>query len=351
MQLKVEVIEAKDLRATDLGKCDPYVTLEIDGVEEKQETQVINNELNPTWNETFTFDITDINTTKLKITVLDKDPGRDDVVGTAEISNFGSRKVNSEIDEWIDLSLDLKLAELGGGKLHLKLTVVDPTQMPNSEEEQKAETEQPAQEGEQTQQDENQDNEEEQTKQEEEEKTEEELNHEQKIKYLQERIDQHHQRLSALKNGQQPPAIKTKSASKIPASPSAKAQKAQNSPQKSPRTSPKKSAKSTPKTGSEEETQNEPPESESQQDENIQEEVKEIKEKCRKQYNQVLKKFETISNNQKELDQQKRQREHDEGENLEEMSVDKLSSIYKRMKKESIDLDKRIADLNQQLRE
>ena len=52
--LVIEVVGAKHLPAADLsGKSDPYVTLDLNGM--KYSTNVVRSSLQPTWNETFSF--------------------------------------------------------------------------------------------------------------------------------------------------------------------------------------------------------------------------------------------------------------------------------------------------------
>ncbi|KAG6546961.1 hypothetical protein Mapa_011577 [Marchantia paleacea] len=70
--LYVTVIKAKDLKKKDfLGKSDPYVTLTVG--DSTQKTQIIMNNLNPEWNETFSLVVDDPETESLDITVYDWD--------------------------------------------------------------------------------------------------------------------------------------------------------------------------------------------------------------------------------------------------------------------------------------
>uniref|UniRef100_A0A5B6ZC62 Putative synaptotagmin-5 n=1 Tax=Davidia involucrata TaxID=16924 RepID=A0A5B6ZC62_DAVIN len=58
--LSVTVISAEDLPAADLmGKADPYVVLILKKTETKNKTRVVNDSLNPVWNQTFDFVVED----------------------------------------------------------------------------------------------------------------------------------------------------------------------------------------------------------------------------------------------------------------------------------------------------
>ena len=348
------------------GKADPYVVLQLDGSEETQKTKVIEKTTNPVWNEEFNFDIPDISAATLLLTVMDQDNGEDVVVGNGQIQDLNSFKVNTELDQWVDLEYKTKLdTNVDAGKLHIKFTIVDPNQqneenqqegeLPNTEEQapeppvveeqqQQEQQEEPAQQQNeeapnQTQEEQSQDGK--ATNQSGDKNQlrakqiadDEEKNH---IQFLKDRINAHHQRLAALINhSENIPTIKTKSAAKVPPSP----RKDQKTPKASQPSSPRK------ETNNEEEQQNEQQDNE----EDIQEEINVIQAKTRKSYKAILAKFSDLTSNDQTLDEQKKQRELDEGEHLEEMSVDKLSSIYTERKKESRQLDKDIAYLRKEL--
>ncbi|KAI3446864.1 hypothetical protein Pfo_003529 [Paulownia fortunei] len=58
--LTVTVISAEDLAPADLmGKADPYVVLTMKKTESKNKTRVVNDSLNPVWNQTFDFVVED----------------------------------------------------------------------------------------------------------------------------------------------------------------------------------------------------------------------------------------------------------------------------------------------------
>ena len=77
--LGVKVIEAKNLKAADGDKSDPYCVLKVADNEKK--TKVIDCTLNPIWNQTFYFDIKSYSTNELLIKIFDKDKlSKDDLL-------------------------------------------------------------------------------------------------------------------------------------------------------------------------------------------------------------------------------------------------------------------------------
>ena len=55
-KLTLRVLNGKGLESQEsLGKSDPYCKVEVEGVEKK--TEAISNDLNPEWNEDFTFNV------------------------------------------------------------------------------------------------------------------------------------------------------------------------------------------------------------------------------------------------------------------------------------------------------
>nr|VZI40193.1 unnamed protein product [Spirometra erinaceieuropaei] len=56
MSLRVQVQKASNLKNVEvIGKSDPFTLVEFNG--ESQKTKHVDDELNPTWNETLTFDL------------------------------------------------------------------------------------------------------------------------------------------------------------------------------------------------------------------------------------------------------------------------------------------------------
>lgn len=83
--MRCHVIKGQNLKNADIGlfgkgKSDPYV--KISGLGMPKSTKVINNDLNPVWNETFDFMIDEINLNPtLLFEVYDKDDLNDDFLG------------------------------------------------------------------------------------------------------------------------------------------------------------------------------------------------------------------------------------------------------------------------------
>ncbi|KAG6432389.1 hypothetical protein SASPL_103965 [Salvia splendens] len=83
--LKVTIVKANDLKNMELiGKSDPYVTVHIRPLF-KVKTKVVNNNLNPTWNQTFDLIAEDKETQSLILEVFDQDIGQDKRLGIAKM--------------------------------------------------------------------------------------------------------------------------------------------------------------------------------------------------------------------------------------------------------------------------
>ncbi|KAF7806445.1 synaptotagmin-5-like [Senna tora] len=80
--LSVTVVSAEDLPATDLlGKSDPFVVLTMKKSETKCKTRVVNNTLNPVWNQTFDFVVEDGLHDMLMVEIWDHDTFGKDYMG------------------------------------------------------------------------------------------------------------------------------------------------------------------------------------------------------------------------------------------------------------------------------
>lgn len=85
--MRLYVIRAYDLKKADInllghGSSDPYVKISGCGSKEYT-TKVINNNLNPVWNEVFHITLDDLEgSSKLQLNVYDKDIKTDDFIGS-----------------------------------------------------------------------------------------------------------------------------------------------------------------------------------------------------------------------------------------------------------------------------
>lgn len=86
--LDVKLVEAKDLLNKDLiGKSDPYAVLYIRPIKDRvKKSKIIDNQLNPVWNEHFEFDVEDIDTQHLTVKIFDKETVQEDeLLGYAQV--------------------------------------------------------------------------------------------------------------------------------------------------------------------------------------------------------------------------------------------------------------------------
>ncbi|ORZ22201.1 C2 domain-containing protein [Absidia repens] len=114
--LSVTVVEAKNLHKEDLFKNDPFVEIYFDE-KYKQRTQEVKSSNEPTWNETFTFNITEGSSDhKLRIKVLDKDTIGSDKIGEGKL-DVAEAYEGQIIDTWI--KLPAKLGLTSHGEVHL----------------------------------------------------------------------------------------------------------------------------------------------------------------------------------------------------------------------------------------
>ncbi|XP_024962614.1 synaptotagmin-4-like isoform X1 [Cynara cardunculus var. scolymus] len=116
--LSVTVMSAQDLPAVDLlGKSDPYVVLMMKKTEQKLKTRVINNTLNPVWNQTFDFVIEDGLRDLLMCEVWDHDTFGKDKMGKC-IMTLTRVILEGEFTE----TFNLDGCKAGKLTLHLKWT-------------------------------------------------------------------------------------------------------------------------------------------------------------------------------------------------------------------------------------
>jgi len=109
-----------------LGKSDPYVVCEVPGKpQSKYETAVIQQDLNPVWNES--YEVTDFaQGDSLEFTVWDKDPIKsDDFLGTVSLSS--DFFYPNGLEDLTLTLLDSSGREDGDASLRLRIEVVNST--------------------------------------------------------------------------------------------------------------------------------------------------------------------------------------------------------------------------------
>ncbi|KAL6532694.1 Synaptotagmin-5 [Orobanche gracilis] len=114
--LSVTVISAEDLPPADMmGKADPYVVLTLKKTDSKNKTRVVNDSLNPVWNQTFDFVVEDGLHDMLILEIWDHDTFKKDYMGRCILT---LTRVLLE-GEYKD-SFPLDDAKSGSINLHLK---------------------------------------------------------------------------------------------------------------------------------------------------------------------------------------------------------------------------------------
>lgn len=102
--LSVRIIEARELKALSLtGAADPYVILKLGG--QTQKSNFVRGDLNPVWNEVFTFDI-QTGKEVLEVFVNSRsDFGSDGFLGHFQLS-LDELKDQVQHDEWLELEAE-----------------------------------------------------------------------------------------------------------------------------------------------------------------------------------------------------------------------------------------------------
>ncbi|PWA87882.1 C2 domain, Synaptotagmin-like mitochondrial-lipid-binding domain protein [Artemisia annua] len=123
--LEVKLVQAHGLTNKDLvGKSDPFAKLYIRPLRSRTKTsKVIDNDLNPVWNEHFEFVVEDISTQHLTVKIYDDDGLQaSELIGGAQVklSELEPGKVK---DVWLKLVKDLEIHRdnKDRGKVHLEL--------------------------------------------------------------------------------------------------------------------------------------------------------------------------------------------------------------------------------------
>ncbi|KAL1833200.1 hypothetical protein ACET3Z_002851 [Daucus carota] len=109
--LEVKLVQAKELTNKDIiGKSDPYAVLFIRPVRSRMKTsKVINNQLNPIWNENFDFIVEDETTQHLTVRVFDDEGVQaSELIGCAQFS-LKELEPGKVKDVWLKLVKDLQI--------------------------------------------------------------------------------------------------------------------------------------------------------------------------------------------------------------------------------------------------
>ncbi|XP_058210725.1 calcium-dependent lipid-binding protein [Rhododendron vialii] len=105
-KLTLTVVKANDLKNMEMiGKSDPYVVVHIQ-ILFKVKTKVIENNLNPVWNQTFELIAEDKETQSLILEVFDKDIGQDKRLGIAKVPLI---ELESETEKELEVRLQPSL--------------------------------------------------------------------------------------------------------------------------------------------------------------------------------------------------------------------------------------------------
>ncbi|XP_075758025.1 extended synaptotagmin-1 [Pelodiscus sinensis] len=117
--VRVHLLEAKNLQSKDKyvkglieGKSDPYALARVGT--QVFTSKVIDENLNPVWNETYEFVVHEVPGQELEVELFDKDPDQDDFLGRMKL-DFGEVLQARVLEEWFPLQ------DGGQGQLHLRL--------------------------------------------------------------------------------------------------------------------------------------------------------------------------------------------------------------------------------------
>ncbi|KAH9620379.1 hypothetical protein KSS87_019596 [Heliosperma pusillum] len=121
-KLTVTIVKANDLKNKEMiGKSDPYTVIHIRPLF-KYKTKVVEDNLNPVWNETFEVIAEDKETQSLMIEVFDKDIGQDKKLGIAKLPLIDLIPDSAkEVDLKLNESLDTTKAKKDRGIITLKV--------------------------------------------------------------------------------------------------------------------------------------------------------------------------------------------------------------------------------------
>jgi Ca2+-dependent lipid-binding protein len=123
-ELNLRLVEARGVPKADIfGKSDPFCVISVTSTRQIFRTKVIQNTLNPVWNDEFQIGLANPETDIFQITVKDSDDASDDdPLGRIKLptSDF---PIGEVVDKWYELE---PLAGKPAGSIHI-LTQIQPT--------------------------------------------------------------------------------------------------------------------------------------------------------------------------------------------------------------------------------
>ncbi|CAF3096719.1 unnamed protein product [Rotaria socialis] len=117
-KLKVTIVEGRRLISEDpMGQSDPFVEIYLHKSHQKQETNVVQDNRNPVWNQTFTFDVHPQDDL-IVFDVKDKDVSNHDMIGTGtvELKNVFD---DGKFDEWVTIHV----GSSSTGDIHVRMSI------------------------------------------------------------------------------------------------------------------------------------------------------------------------------------------------------------------------------------
>lgn len=127
--LHIRAVEAKDIPKMDIvGKADPYLSFQINGIPEKWKTDDIKQSFEPVWNQEFHIPINQIKDTVLHVELYDWDKvSSDDLISTKDFQ-LESFEIGRVYDKWYDFFPALNVEK--PGKIHLVMQIANPDDYP-----------------------------------------------------------------------------------------------------------------------------------------------------------------------------------------------------------------------------